>query len=170
VVNIAVMLTYLGFAVATAQYALDSVLSWQSHPTFTGAAGSGALPVQGGVLLAIVLSGLIGWLLPGAGAVVCAVLAHRGANPARVVLASLMGLYAVANLCETAGGAANAGLAPGSTSATWIDAGLSLILFGLALAIGVLLLVPPAQRYFSPGPGRRFARAGDNVLSTHDRP
>jgi hypothetical protein len=108
--------------------------------------------------------------------VICAVLANRGANPARIVLASLMGLFALVNLCQSAAGAAGAaGAGFGVLNRTgfddsWIDAALSLILLGLSITIGVLLLLPSAQRFFSPGPGRRFAPAGVAVPSNHDRP
>ena len=52
----------------------------------------------------------------------------------------------------------------------WVDVALHVIEFGLAVAIGVLLIVPAANRYFSAGPGRRFADGGTEVRSTHDRP
>ena len=52
----------------------------------------------------------------------------------------------------------------------WVDLLLGLAKLGLAIAIGVLVLVPAANRYFSPGPGRRFVNGMTQVPSTHDRP
>jgi len=170
-VNLALALTYVGVGVATVEFLLNAVFAWQSRPALSGDDSRfGTL----GLTIALVLAGVFGLLLPGAGVVVCAVLARRGANPARIVLASLMGLFALANLCQAVSGAAGSGAGmvngtPGVASSS-IQAGLSLIESGLAVTIGVLLLVPSAQRYFSPGPGRRFAPAGAAVPSTHDRP
>jgi len=118
-------------------------------------------------------------LLPGAGAVITAVLTRRGANPARVVLASLMGLFALVSLCEVTGGAASIGFSSPLRMVdqvamaggwVWTDLVLDVLKFALAVTIGVLLLVPAANRYFSPGPGRRFVDGMTQVRSAHDRP
>jgi hypothetical protein len=95
------------------------------------------------------------WLLPAAGTVVTAVLTGRGSNPARIVLASLMGLFAVAGLC---GGAVAVAGAPASAAQTYSGV-MAIGLAVLAATIGVLLILPAANRYFSAGPGRRFAPA-----------
>jgi hypothetical protein len=182
-VNLAILLTYLGVAVAGLQVAVSGVISWQLRESLSGLSGTGRLPastLQTSVVLGIVLSVVLAWLLPGAGAVITAILSGRGANPARVVLASLMGLFALVSLCGVTGGAASiglgtqlgTGLSPGGLDGGWVwtDLVLDLIKFALAVTIGVLLLVPPANRYFSPGPGRRFGEGVTQVPSIHDRP
>jgi hypothetical protein len=90
--------------------------------------------------------------------VVTAVLTRRGANPARIVLASLMGVYALANLCGGTFSLLSAGaesiVAGGASAGASV---LDVLLGVLAVTVGVLLLLPTANRYFSAGPGRRFA-------------
>jgi hypothetical protein len=171
-VNLALTLTYIGVGVATVDFLLNVALSWLNRSSLSG---SGSPFGTVGVMTVFVVASVLGWLLPAAGTVACAILARRGANPARIVLASLMGLFALINLCQTVAGTVSVGAlmasrTPGLTGESWIHAGVSLIQFGLAVTIGVLLLVPSAQRYFSPGPGRRFAPAGAAVPSIHDRP
>jgi hypothetical protein len=166
VVRLALILTYIGVAVATLHFAVDSVLTWQGGDPLAQEGSADATPMvlgfQFGVVFAIVISGLLTWLLPAAGAVVTALLARRGANPARIVLASLMGLFALVGLCRAGAGLVAGAAATSAAAGGWIDAGLSVIEFGLSVTIGVLLLLPATQRYFSPGPGpgRRFV-AGD---------
>jgi len=170
-VRLAITLTYVGVGVATLEFLLNAALTWHDASVPTTTIGNTSLN-QVGWVVGLVVAGVISWLLPGAGSVICAVLAWRGANPARIVLASLMGLFAVVNLCQGVASTVNgfAPLARTATSSSWIAAALSLIDFGLSVTIGVLLLVPSAQRFFSPGPGRRFAPAGAAVPSIHDRP
>jgi len=87
------------------------------------------------------------------GVIVTAVLTLRGANGARIVLVSLMGLFAVVKLAGLAFGALRA---TGAGTAPGFEPYLELLLAGLAIAIGVLLLLPSAGRFFNAGPGRRF--------------
>jgi hypothetical protein len=185
VVNIAVMLTYVGVLLGGLQVLAGALVSWEerrslSGLTGTGLSGNGSLSesqLQTTIMIGIIISVVVNWLVPGAGAVVTAVLTARGANAARIVLASLMGLFALVNLCQVTGGAAVIGLGtrlvPGAlvpAGWVWADLLLSLVKFALAVTIGVLLLVPPANRYFSPGPGRRFVNGMTQVPSTYDRP
>jgi hypothetical protein len=101
---------------------------------------------------------IVTWVLPATGAVVTALLTGRGANPARIVLASLMGVYAFSNLCGGTFGLVNLGGKGEAVRNLSILGGLlDVVLGALAVTIGVLVLVPSANRYFSAGPGRRFA-------------
>ena len=179
VVNLAVILTYVGVVVAALQVLIGAVVSWQVRQSLTGLSGTGPLPssqLQTTVMIGIIISVVLNWLIPGAGAVVTAILTSRGANAARIVLASLMGVFALVSLCQVTGGAASIGLSSrlvgtfGPRGWMWVDLLLGLAKLGLAIAIGVLVLVPAANRYFSPGPGRRFVNGMTQVPSTHDRP
>jgi hypothetical protein len=183
VVNIALMLTYIGLGLAALQVGVGAAVSWQTRASLSRLSTSGTPTLVSGsnsLVLGIVLTAVLLWLLPGAGAVVTAVLSARGANPARIVLASLMGLFALVNLCQASGGVLGAAATSELSRAAgvssiyggwlWVEVALHVIEFGLAVAIGVLLIVPAANRYFSAGPGRRFADGGTEVPSTHDRP
>jgi hypothetical protein len=181
VVNLALILTYVGVLVAFLQFVISALVTWQSRESLTRLSTSGTATVdavQTSVVLAIVITGVIMWLLPAAGAVVTAVLSRRGANPARVVLASLMGLFALVSLCESTAGAVGAGMSGQMAGVSGVDIGggwvwanlaLNVSKLALAVTIGVLLLVPATNRYFSPGPGRRFISGATPVRSTHDR-
>lgn len=116
--------------------------------------------------------GLAIWLVAAAGTVVCTVLAGRGHNPARIVLACLGGAFALYSLCGSAAGLFATGLL-GSDSGTqvpwWAIASQAVLGFA-GVAILILMLVPPAGRYFSAGPGRRFAPAEPQVAMPTDAP
>jgi hypothetical protein len=183
VVNIAIMLTYVGLVLAALQVAVAGVVNWQTRASLSRLSQSGTptlVAQSNSLLVGIVFTAVLMWLLPGAGAVVTAVLSARGANPARIVLASLMGLFALVNVCQASGGVLGAaamsqlsrtiGMSSMGGGWVWVEVALHVIEFGLAVAIGVLLIVPAANRYCSPGPGRRFADGGTQVRSTHDRP
>jgi hypothetical protein len=163
VVNLAVALTVLGVVISGVQTVIDSVITYRHQDKVIGQLSSGSsdtrppvevvhMAVGFGIAFAIAL-----WVLPAAGAVVTALLARRGANPARIVLASLMGVYALNELCGGIFGLVNptiGGITRVSTGA--VAPAFDFVLAGLAIAIGVLVLVPPANRFFSAGPGRRF--------------
>jgi hypothetical protein len=115
-----------------------------------------------GYVLAISVGWAIAWLLAAVGATICAALAGRGRNGARVTLAVLAGLFVLAAPCSSLFSPVTVllddpGLA--DTASTWFV--VSVLLAGalalVAVLILVLLLVPPANRFFRPGPGRRFA-------------
>jgi hypothetical protein len=53
-------------------------------------------------------------------------------------------------------GLVSPGFSVSAVRAAGISPAFNLVLAALAVAIGVLVLVPPANRFFSPGPGRRF--------------
>ena len=95
------------------QVLIGAVVSWQVRQSLTGLSGTGALPssqLQTTVMIGIIISVVLNWLIPGAGAVVTAILTSRGANAARIILASLMGVFALVSLCQVTGGAASIGL------------------------------------------------------------
>lgn len=173
VVRLAVILTYVGVAVAALDLAVTLAGTWLSrneraNPFDPGRSGGTSRSGAGtGFWAFAAVAVVLGFVLPAAGAVVAAIFSARGANPGRIVLASLMGLYALVNLCQAGGQLAS--IAAGSA---WmlLGAGLQLINLGLAVTIGALLLVPAANQYFTPGPGRRFATNATPVPSTYDRP
>ena len=111
------------------------------------------------------------WLLAAAGTVTCIIIAARGRNPARIVLICLMGLFALQHLCGFAGDLVASGLTGSadqsspfslaSAQAVWWQVALRGLLGVLAATVLVLLLLGPANRYYSPGPGRRFAPPAD---------
>jgi hypothetical protein len=180
VVNIAVVLTYIGVAVSGIGFLVSLLASLQAQRMISQLpTGRQASPpvLQTSIGLSIGI-GALAWLVPAAGAVVCAVLTRRGANPARIVLASLMGLFALVNLCYgvlrgiSAGvGSSVPGLYTGVAQGfNWAGLAVDVVDLALAVTIGVLLLVPAANRYFSPGPGRRFVNGTGQVPSTYDRP
>ncbi len=167
VVKVAVILTYLGVGLSLIDTVIGMISLYFNESQITSQVSNqlqaepnqqldAASFVHLAVWLLAVLS-VIEWLLPAAGAVVSAVLTRRGANPARIVLASLMGVYALADLCGGAFSLVSAGA--GSIVASGVSDGASVLdvaLAALAVTIGVLLLLPSANRYFSAGPGRRF--------------
>jgi hypothetical protein len=167
VVTGALILTYIGVAVATLNVVVGLALAGAGNELTPLTVAAGPRPINVPVWVLVVVAVFIGLVLPATGAVVAAVFTARGSNAARIVLASLMGMCALANLCQ--GGGTLTGPDSGSAGA-FIGAGLDLVLVGLAGTVGVLLLVPAAGAYFTPGPGRRFADRVTPVPSTHDRP
>jgi hypothetical protein len=162
VVNLAAALTFLGVAVSAVEQVISLVYLHSHLDTLTNPINfPSSAPPPPNVLntaagLAVVLSVVV-WLIPAAGAIVTTALSLRGANAARIVLASLMGVFALDNLC---GGVGNlAGVAIGTFRAgggPGVLPYLQLLLAALAIVIGVLVLLPSANRFFSAGPGRRF--------------
>ncbi|WP_203916978.1 hypothetical protein [Rugosimonospora africana] len=168
VVKVAVILTYLGVGLSAVYTVISIVSLFVNRNLITSQVSEGlradpqvsidlATVTHAAVWLGVVVS-IIEWILPAAGAVVCAILTGRGANPARIVLASLMGFYALVNLCGSTFSLVSMGA--GSVAGEQLTVPTSIlrvVLAALAVTIGVLLLVPSANRYFSAGPGRRFA-------------
>jgi hypothetical protein len=152
-VGLAVLLTYCGVILAGIVTVLDL--------TYLSSIAPDAPSLAQRVLMFVYVAG---WLVPSAGAVVAAIFTRRGSNAGRVVLASLMGVYALINLCQ---GLAGFGYLGGGGGPAAREGGLALVsyamifvLAGLSIATVVLLLLPSASRYFSPGPGRRWAPTG----------
>jgi len=183
VVDLAITLTYTGVVVTAIGLVVGLVQTWQTRQSISGVTVT--TPVspsvdQAATVAGIAIAVLVTWLLPAAGAVITAVLTRRGANAARIVLVCLMGLFALVGLCSIGGRVAGTWLGnqgttdlPGvnlSGPLTLVGLVLDVVAFGLAVTIGVLLLVPPANRWFNPGPGRRFVDGMTQVPSTHDRP
>jgi hypothetical protein len=171
-VLLAIYLTYVGVVVSGMQVLLNALYTWSRRDEILASATRDAPPgadMSGffdTTLTIGLIIGLLFWLLPAAGTVVCVELARRGRNAPRIVLACLAGVFALYNLCSS-GFAVIAGLAgpveteSGSvsftTGITWWGTLIQMLLGAAAVAILVLLLVRPSHRYFSPGPGRRFA-------------
>ena len=161
VVNIAVLLTILGAVLSAVQIVINIVITYGSRNDLLTGLGR-ANGNQGTEMLDTAFAVVVGiaaaiWLVSAAGALVTAFLARRGSNAARIVLACLMGLYALNGLCGGAFGLVNprmSGLASVRDSA--LSPVFDVMLGGLAVAVGVLVLVPAANRFFSAGAGRRF--------------
>jgi CubicO group peptidase (beta-lactamase class C family) len=164
VVNVAVILTMVGVLISAVQLVIDMRYTYlqrdeiisQLKAGTTTPGGAGPDLANTAFVIGLVF-GVVFWLLPAAGAVVTALLARRGSNAARIVLASLMGLFALNDLCNGVFGLFSPAFNVSSVRAAGISPAFNLLLAALAVAIGVLLvLVPSAHRFFSPGPGRRF--------------
>ncbi len=170
--NLAVVLTVLGVLVSASQQAIsfvntlahrDEIVSNAANQVATDPNAPDVSGIMRTATTAGLVVGMVFWLLPAAGALVTAFLARRGYNGARIVLASLMGVYALFGLCGGAGSLVSGRLSQMST--TTVPTGglavvggvIDVVLAGLAIAIGVLVLLPAVNRYYSPGPGRRFA-------------
>jgi hypothetical protein len=169
-VGLAIALTYAGVGISAAYTVANAVFTLANKDRLIGAMTANAGPeapdpgpfmsttMTAGVVIAAVV-----WLLAAVGTVLCAVPTRRGRNPARIVLVSLVGVFALNNLCGGVGGLllanANIGQVPPFTGApvlAWWAGPTQLLLGALAVTIVVLLLLPTANRYFSPGVGRRF--------------
>jgi hypothetical protein len=169
-VSLATQLTYLGVILSGIYVAFGSLYSWSRRDDLIASATRDAppdtvVPVMVNTSLTVgLIIGVLSWLLPAAGTVVCIEFARRGSNAARVVLACLTGVFALYNVCGAGGGllflAAGGDTGDGlsiTSDQIWWTAPTQALLAGLAIAIMVMLLIPSANRYFSAGPGRRFA-------------
>jgi hypothetical protein len=159
VVKVAVIFTMVGVLVSAIQLVINMVYAYHQRGEIVTQVNTGTAADADIFNTAVVVGlafGVVFWLLPAAGAVVTALLAQRGSNAARIVLASLMGLFALNDLCNGVFGLVSPGFSVSAVRAAGISPAFNLVLAALAVAIGVLVLVPPANRFFSPGPGRRF--------------
>lgn len=171
IVIVALVATYLGVLLSGTQTVLSSRWLWSQRDSFTRSMAENLPPdspnltgpTNTAIVIGISVAAVI-WLLPATGAVVCAALAGRGRNGARIVLACLAGVFALNAFCGAGSGLAwrstdvSSGLAPlgASAMAPWWAIPFQLSLAALAVLICVLLLLPAANRYFSAGAGRRF--------------
>ena len=161
VVNVAVILTMIGVLVSAVQLAINMRYTYEQRDQIisqlnTGTAGDGGTDMFNTAVTVGLAIGVLFWLLPAAGAVVTSLLARRGSNASRIVLASLMGLFALNDLCNGVFGLFSPGVTVSAVHPARISSVFNLVLAALAVVIGVLVLVPSANRFFSPGPGRRF--------------
>ncbi|MBO0869551.1 MAG: hypothetical protein J2P15_13395 [Micromonosporaceae bacterium] len=162
-VRVAVLLTYCGVVISGILALVELI--------YLGSTSSLSEPARRVMTVFYVVV----WLVPAAGAVVAAVFTGRGANAGRIVLAGLMFAYALINLCEglsgfgylanspadgSFAGGAEGGPAGSEGGLVLLSFATTFVLAGLNIAAGVLLLRPKANRYFSPGPGRRWAPGG----------
>ena len=160
VVNVAVILTMIGVLVSAVQLAINMRYTYEQRDQITaqlntGTAG-GSTDMFNTAFTVGLAVGVLFWLLPAAGAVVTSLLARRGSNASRIVLASLMGVFALSDVCNGVFGLVNPSINVSAVHPARISPVFNLVLAVLAVVIGVLVLVPSANRFFSPGPGRRF--------------
>jgi hypothetical protein len=171
-VTVALALTYAGVGLSGANAIAGALYNWLNRGKLLSTVTADAPPdgpdmtsFLSTTIAASVVVSLVVWLLAAAGTVVCAVLARRGRNPARIVLAVLVGVFALNNLCGGAAGLFVAGTRSGggspspfnaTASLPWWTVPIQLILAVMAALICVLLLLRATNRYFSPGAGRRF--------------
>jgi hypothetical protein len=168
VVNIAVILTYLGAGLALVGTVITIISNYLDRSEITSQLNGGlqderVSAVQIHVLahaafgIAVAIAILM-WVIPAAGAVVTAALSSRGNNPARITLTCLMGVYALFGVCNGISGLVSAGMQDATRPSLDIaSAAIAVVVAGVAVAVGVLVLLPSANRFFSAGPGRRFA-------------
>lgn len=161
VVNVAVILTMVGVLVSAVQLAINMRYTYEQRDQIisqlnTGTAGGAGTDMFNTALTVGLAIGVLFWLLPAAGAVVTSLLARRGSNASRIVLASLMGVFALSDLCNGVFGLVSPSVNVSAVHPARISPVFNLVLAVLAVVIGVLVLVPSANRFFSPGPGRRF--------------
>jgi len=162
VVNLAVVLTLVGVLISGIQMVIDLRYTYLDRGEVVsqlndGTAGGNSSNVVNTAFTIGLVFAVVVWLLPAAGAVVTALLARGGSNAARIVLASLTGLFALNDLCSGVFGLVKPELSGlGTTRESGISPIFDLVLTALAVAIGVLVLLPSANRFFTPGLGRRF--------------
>jgi hypothetical protein len=160
VVNVAVILTMVGVLVSAVQLAINMRYTYEQRDQIiaqlnTGTAG-GSTDMFNTAFTVGLAVGVLFWLLPAAGAVVTSLLARRGSNASRIVLASLMGVFALSDLCNGVFGLVNPSINVSAVHPARISPVFNLVLAMLAVVIGALVLLPSANRFFSAGPGRRF--------------
>jgi hypothetical protein len=177
-VQAAVLLAYAGVGVAAAVSVSNGVYQWTNRDqifsdvsTNTPSGSDAKSLVDASATLGLVIGALV-WLLIAVGVVICAALASRKKNAARIVLAAGMAVVGLYNLCgvstsvllgsfgdRLAQRSGNSSLSLSLASAQipwWATAGQGL-LAAVALTIFVLLILPPSSRYYVAGAGRRFA-------------
>jgi hypothetical protein len=176
VVSIAFGLAYAGVVLSGLYTVANAIHTWTTRGQFLTQLGASqpdspvATNVASTSFIVGLVVGLAIWLIAAAGMVACTILAGRGHNPARIVLACLGGAFALANLCGSASGLFTTGLMgsdSGLKTPWWVIASQA-VLGLMGVAILILMLLPPAGRYFSPGPGRRFAPAAPQVAAPVD--
>jgi hypothetical protein len=175
-VGVATALAYAGVAIGLAYEVLNSIYSWRNRNQLFGDVTSQPgidqrQLVDASTTFGLVFSGVLS-LLVAAGVVVCAILTTRKKNPARITLAVLLGVLGLYNLCSVGGAGAFMALDQsleerGTSSSsltimaasqiTWWTIAAQALLAVTALIGFVLLVVPPTNRYFVAGAGRRFA-------------
>jgi hypothetical protein len=170
VVMTAVVLTYVGVALSglkaaaelamTLNYRDDIVRLMREQGQFSGNdSGFDRQTFLNAYITAIPVAFLMIWLLAGAGAVICAMRSARGSNGARLTLAVLSGLFVIGALCmgffttmSVLSNHENSSVRNLGVAWTLASIGGGVVLAGIALTVLVLLFVPKARRYFTPGP------------------
>jgi len=172
VVSAAIGLVYSGIVLSAAEYTISYYMQWQLRDDLVAQTvdATNVDPVDAtqlattsmGIAIAIVA---FVWLVVAASVVICAVLANRGRNGARITLAVILGILALANLCSAGNTFGSLLLAPDPPASEafnseallpWWMGVPPVILVAVCVAAAVLLLIPPANRYFNAGAGRRF--------------
>jgi CubicO group peptidase (beta-lactamase class C family) len=160
-VSLAVILTVVGVVVSAIEVVINLRHTYLARDEIisqldTGTTGNPGVEAFNNAFVVGLAIGVLFWLVPAAGVIVTALLARRGSNAARIVLASLMGLFALNDLCNGVFSQFSSGFSVSAVRPAGISPVFDLVLAALAVTIGVLVLVPSANRFFSPGPGRRF--------------
>ncbi|WP_412738822.1 hypothetical protein [Krasilnikovia sp. MM14-A1259] len=163
----AMILTWGGLGLSGLLAAAAMVYLWAARPE-TGNSRDGWAPWVNGLLAGMLVFVVLSWSLPAVGIVLSAVRAGRGSNSARVTLAGVLSFCAM-----THGGMVVTFLSawmesvpasegrPGydwnlMSAMPWVLLAAQAVCCAIAIAVVILLVVPATNRYFSPGPGKRF--------------
>jgi hypothetical protein len=171
-VTAAFVLVYLAIVASAAETASELIYQWRNRSQLLDQAGAGPGAEEAESFVNAttgfgLVVGVVVWLATAAGVIVCTELARRGKNPARIVLASVLGALALYNGCGACASLAMPVLTDNLTDANGepIDLGVQVapwmwigptVVTGLAATAAILLITGRANRFFSPGPGRRF--------------
>jgi hypothetical protein len=176
-VSLALLLACVGVGVATVTETANGIYQWTNRSQIFSSVESTAPTgvdarrlVDASATLGLVI-GVLLYLVVAAGVVTCTVLANRRKNGARITLAAAMGVLGLYNLCNLGSsfvvGSLTDRLARESNSTFDFSAASAQVpwwslvgqgvLAVVALAVFVLLILRPTNRYFVPGAGRRFA-------------
>lgn len=173
IVQLATILALVGVGLSLVLQVFSSIYQWTHRAEILDAvAGDEPMPPElrdataTGMTFGLVFGGAI-WLVVAAGVVVCTLLTIKKKNPARIVLAVIMGVVGLYQLCQVGSGAVVLAASDRLTSAqgnlfasaqvTWWSMTSQVLLAVIALIVFVSLIIPPANRYFAPSPGHRFA-------------
>lgn len=176
-VGVAITLAYAGVVLALVFQLANATYEWTNRDRIFGSGLAGTPPpgldtkhlIDTSALVGLLVGGVL-WLLVAVGVVVCTVLTNRKKNAARIVLASAMGVMGLYDLCSAGATAAMGSMGrlqrqSGSSSftfaaaagqVTWWQITAQALLAVIALIVFVCLIVPPSNRYFAAGAGRRY--------------
>ncbi|GIJ50753.1 hypothetical protein Val02_76390 [Virgisporangium aliadipatigenens] len=146
VVTTAVGLSYTGVAVALAEILLIMLALAGAVSQDSGDLNS---TVERLVVEFYAMLVVFAWLVPAAGVVLAATHTRRGSNVARFLLAALLGALGLLRVCALGQAVINPDSTTSLDQAVVVSISISSMVLGtMALVAAVLLLTPPAQRYF----------------------